>query len=147
MEKENSILNGSLSFPLYACSKEVIKRYKKRLDKLDLTYTQYLTMQVLWERGNINVKELGLYLYLDSGTLTPLLKKLENKKYIKRDRSSKDERNLVISLTEKGKELKKETSHITEEVESSIKGLTKEDKKVLNNLLNKMTIEFNKDEE
>jgi DNA-binding MarR family transcriptional regulator len=104
-------------------------------------------MQVLWERGNINVKELGLYLYLDSGTLTPLLKKLENKKYIKRDRSSKDERNLVISLTEKGKELKKETSHITEEVENSIKGLTKEDKKALNNLLNKMTTDFNKDEE
>ena len=70
-------LDSQLCFPLYACSKEIIRRYKPYLDKLDLTYTQYITMMVLWEHSDINVKELGKCLYLDSGTLTPVLKKLE----------------------------------------------------------------------
>ena len=83
-------LENQLCFPLYVCSKEIVKKYKEYLDKIDLTYTQYITMMVLWDKKNINVKELGENLYLDSGTLTPLLKKLETKGYITRARSKDD---------------------------------------------------------
>ena len=76
-------LENQLCFPLYACSKEIIKRYKPYLNEIDLTYTQYIVMMVLWEKEEINIKTLGERLYLDSGTLTPLLKKLETKGYIK----------------------------------------------------------------
>lgn len=109
-------LENQLCFPLYACSKEVIKKYKPFLDKLDLTYTQYITMMVLWEYGEINVKNLGEMLYLDSGTLTPLLKKLELKEYITRTRNSDDERNLIIKITSKGKKLKEQAKYVPLEV-------------------------------
>ncbi len=99
-------LENQLCFPLYACSREVVKRYKPFLDKLDLTYTQYIAMMVMWEKKCVNVKELGEYLYLDSGTLTPLLKKLELKGLLTRVRSEKDERNLVVTITDKGEKLK-----------------------------------------
>lgn len=99
-------LENQLCFPLYACSREIVKRYKPFLDKLELTYTQYIAMMVLWEKKCVNVKELGECLYLDSGTLTPLLKKLEAKGLVSRTRSEKDERNLVVSITEKGEQLK-----------------------------------------
>ena len=101
-------LDRQLCFPLYACSREMIKEYKPYLDKLDLTYTQYITMMVLWEKKSINVKALGDQLYLDSGTLTPLLKKLEAKGLVTRKRSSEDERNLIISITEAGEALKEQ---------------------------------------
>ena len=77
-------IENQLCFPLYVCSKEIIKKYKPYLNKLGLTYTQYITMMILWEVKEINVKSLGDRLFLDSGTLTPLLKKLEQKKYISR---------------------------------------------------------------
>lgn len=99
-------LENQLCFPLYAAAKEIVRRYKPYLDEINLTYTQYITMMVLWEHTQINVKSLGEYLYLDSGTLTPLLKVLEKKGYIKRERSASDERNLVVSLTEEGEALK-----------------------------------------
>ena len=105
-------LEYQLCFPLYACSKEIIKKYKPYLDEIDLTYTQYITMMVLWEYEEINVKTLGEKLFLDSGTLTPLLKKLENKGYIKKERFSKDERNVLVSITEKGKKLKEKAKNI-----------------------------------
>lgn len=106
-EKYDSLkIQNQLCFPLYACSKEIIKRYKPMLDKLDLTYTQYIVMMVIWEQKEINVKKLGECLFLDSGTLTPLLKKLENKGYISRKRSTDDERNLIISITDKGMKLR-----------------------------------------
>lgn len=101
-------LENQLCFPLYACSKEIVKKYKPFLDKLDLTYTQYIAMMVLWDKKEITVKELGECLYLDSGTLTPLLKKLEAKEYVKRSRSKEDERNLLISITDKGENLKEQ---------------------------------------
>lgn len=101
-------LENQLCFPLYACSKEIVKKYKPFLDKLDLTYTQYIAMMVLWDKKEITVKALGEYLYLDSGTLTPLLKKLEAKDYVKRSRSKEDERNLLISITDKGEKLKEQ---------------------------------------
>ena len=99
-------LENQLCFPLYACSREIIKQYTPFLDPLDLTYTQYITMMVLWEKSSVTVKELGKCLYLDSGTLTPLLKKLELKGYLTRQRSLEDERNLIVTITETGEALK-----------------------------------------
>ena len=99
-------LENQLCFPLYACSKEIVRRYKKYLDKLDLTYTQYIVMMVMWEEKELNVKELGDKLFLDSGTLTPVLKKLEAKGYVTRERSKIDERTLIVTLTDSGKELR-----------------------------------------
>jgi len=100
-------LKNQLCFPLYAASREVIKLYKPYLDSLDLTYTQYIAMTLLWEFDTLTVKEMGDYLLLDSGTLTPLLKKLESKGLVTRTRSTKDERNLNVSITEEGKALRK----------------------------------------
>lgn len=79
-------LCNQLCFPLYACAKEIVRRYKPYLDEIDLTYTQYIAMMVLWEHKQINVKDMGAFLYLDSGTLTPVLKKLEQKGYLTRER-------------------------------------------------------------
>ena len=105
-------LENQLCFPLYACSKEVIRRYKPYLDKLDLTYTQYIAMMVMWEKKEVTVTELGKYLYLDSGTLTPVLKKLEEKNYVIRNRSKEDERNLIVSITQEGEDLKEQAVQI-----------------------------------
>ena len=99
-------LDNQLCFPLYACAKEIVRRYKPFLDEIDLTYTQYIVMMVLWEEREINVKELGSRLYLDSGTLTPVLKRLEQKGLITRQRGDKDERVLTVSITKEGDELK-----------------------------------------
>lgn len=109
-------LENQLCFPLYVCSKEIVRRYKPYLDELDLTYTQYITMMVLWECKEINVKELGEKLYLDSGTLTPLLKKLETKGYIKRERSKSDERNLIVTITKDGEALKETAADIPQKI-------------------------------
>ena len=100
------LLENQLCFPLYAASREVIKRYRPYLDELDLTYTQYVAMMVLWAEEQISVKELGQRLYLDSGTLTPVLKNLESKGYITRHRSHEDERVLLAGLTEEGRALR-----------------------------------------
>ena len=125
------------SFPLYACSKEIIRRYKPYLDPLDLTYTQYLTLMALWEKKRITVKALGECLYLDSGTMTPVLKKLEAKGYISRTRSTEDERSVVIELTKRGEELSEETGYIPSKVNEQVK-LTEEESNMLNSLLYKI---------
>ena len=109
-------LRNQLCFPLYAASREVIKLYKPYLDELDLTYTQYIAMILLWEHKMLTVKEMGEYLFLDSGTLTPLLKKLEAKGYINRARSTKDERNLNVSITKEGEELEAKAAYIAREM-------------------------------
>ena len=138
MNKYDSLkLKNQLCFPLYACSKEIIKSYKPFLDKIDLTYTQYIVMMVLWEAKVINVKDLGDQLYLDSGTLTPLLKKLESKGYISRNRSDKDERNLMIKVTEKGMGLREEALSVPQEVSKCVK-LTSEEASFLYKILYKM---------
>ena len=113
-------LENQLCFPLYACSKEVIRRYKPFLDRLDLTYTQYIAMMVMWERKEVTVKELGECLYLDSGTLTPLLKKLEEKRYVVRNRSKEDERNLIVSITQEGEDLKEQAVCIPAELSACV---------------------------
>ena len=99
-------IENQLCFPLYAASREIIRTYRPFLDRIDLTYTQYITMMVLWEYGKISAKELGEKLFLDSGTLTPVLKSLESKGHILRTRSSEDERVLIAELTAQGEELK-----------------------------------------
>ena len=93
-------LENQLCFPLYACAKEIVKAYKPYLDELDLTYTQYITMMVMWEHRELRVKDVGERLYLDSSTLTPLLKRLEEKGYISRRRSTEDERDLIVTVTD-----------------------------------------------
>jgi MarR family transcriptional regulator, organic hydroperoxide resistance regulator len=101
------LLDNQLCFTLYAASRKVIQLYRPMLKKLDLTYTQYITMLVLWERGPLPVKDLGRHLMLDTGTLTPLLKKMEGKGLIHRTRSNIDERVVMIELTQIGSSMKK----------------------------------------
>jgi DNA-binding MarR family transcriptional regulator len=113
-------LENQLCFPLYAASKEVIRRHRPILKEIDLTYTQYITLLVLWENQHLNVKELGKRLYLDSGTLTPVLKYLERKGLLVRSRLQKDERHLEVKLTEKGYALKKEAENIPARVAQSL---------------------------
>ena len=138
-------LHGQLCFPLYACAKETIRLYKPHLDELGLTYTQYITMMVLWEKKCLTVKELGKELYLDSGTLTPLLKKLETKGYLIRERSKEDERNLFVSLTEEGEKLKDDALHIPYEMEKCVE-LDHEECLTLYRLLYKLLSNLDKEE-
>ena len=130
-------LSKQLCFPLYACARETIKLYTPHLEKLDLTYTQYITMMVLWEQKSLTAKELGRTLYLDSGTLTPLLKKLENKGLLTRRRSETDERNLIVTITPAGEELKDRALHIPETMAHCL-NLEREEIRTLYHFLYKM---------
>lgn len=130
-------LENQLCFPLYACSKEVVRKYKPFLDEIDLTYTQYITMMVLWEHKKLSVKDVGEYLLLDSGTLTPLLKTLEKKGLIVRTRSKEDERVLFVEITEDGIKLREKAVEIPSKVGSCIK-LDEEDAVQLYKLLHKL---------
>ena len=114
-------LERQLCFPLYACARETIKQYKPYLDELDLTYTQYIAMMVLWEKHSVTVKELGEALYLDSGTLTPLLKKMEAKGLLTRRRSEQDERSLIVRLTEAGEALKEKAVSVPYQMASCVR--------------------------
>ena len=114
-------LENQLCFPLYACAKEIVRRYQPSLEPLDLTYTQYLVMMALWEYEEQTVKELGQRLWLDSGTLTPVLKKLEAKGYVTRRRSEIDERSVVIAVTEEGRNLCDRASKVPAEVGACVK--------------------------
>lgn len=132
-------LQDQITFPLYLCSKEVIRMYSLELGKHDLTYTQYLVMQYFWEQKTSNVKEIGKTMLLDSSTLTPLLKKLESKGLITRKKSNLDERNLVLELTKKGANLKNEIIPIPHEMRKNSKINEKEEKelkKLLMKILN-----------
>lgn len=119
-------LDHQVCFPLYACSKELVRQYGPYLKELDLTYTQYITMMVLWEKKVASSRELSECLHLDYGTLTPVLKRLESAGYIKRERSEEDERLLTLTVTEEGEKLKKKAVHIPKEI-SKIVGLTQEE--------------------
>ena len=103
---ESLKLDNQLCFPLYATSREVIKLYRPYLDALDLTYTQYIALMVLWEHGTMSVRDMGKKLFLDSGTLTPVLKSMESKGFVVRRRCTQDERMVLVELTQKGEELK-----------------------------------------
>lgn len=113
-------LSNQLCFPLYACSRQIIKLYTPVLEPLGLTYTQYITLLALWETDNETVKSLGEKLLLDSGTLTPLLKKLEEQGLVERKRSESDERSVIISLTEKGILLKEVAAEIPDKIASCV---------------------------
>lgn len=113
-------LDNQLCFAFYVCSKEIIKKYRPLLSPFGLTYTGYIALLALWEKDNVTVKELGERLYLDSGTLTPLLKKLEELGYIRRLRSENDERNVYAVLTDKGRELKKEAAQVPVKLAGSL---------------------------
>ena len=113
---EALLLQNQLCFPLYAASKEVVRLYKPFLDEIGLTYTQYIAMMVLWEKRSLTVKELGEYLYLDSGTLTPLLKKMEAQGLVTRQRNAADERSVIVSLTVEGDKLRDSAAKIPEKI-------------------------------
>lgn len=134
-------LDNQLCFPLYACAKEIVRRYKPFLDEIDLTYTQYIVMMVLWEEREINVKELGNRLYLDSGTLTPVLKRLEQKGLITRQRDDKDERVLIVSITKEGDELKDKAVEIPVKMAGCV-SLEPQDAAELYRLLHKLLAGF-----
>ncbi len=143
MDKYDSLkLENQLCFPLYACSKEIVRHYRPYLDEIDLTYTQYIVMMVLWEENKINVKMLGKRLFLDSGTLTPLLKSLETKGYITRSRSKQDERNLDVCITKKGIELKDKAINVPKSMSSCIK-LSPEEAEILYKTLYKILSTLN----
>ena len=130
-------LENQLCFLLYASSREVIKKYHEPLKEIDLTYTQYITMMVLWTKQKINVKNLGELLFLDSGTLTPVLKGLERKKYITRTRNKEDERSVVVELTREGEQLKEKAVKIPSLITDCI-SLEQEDAINLYNILSKL---------
>ncbi len=123
MKYEALKLDNQLCFAIYACSREITKLYKPVLDKLGITYTQYISLLVLWEKDNITVKALGEKLYLDSGTLTPLLKKLESMELVNRTRDTVDERKVYVKLTDKGIKLKEQSIDIPNKILCST-GLT-----------------------
>ena len=129
-------LENQLCFPLYACAKEVTRRYKPFLDPLGLTYTQYITMMVLWEKKEVRVKDLGEVLYLDSGTLTPLLKRLEQKGLITRSRYQDDERALCVQITDLGETLQEKAKSVPEEMRACLP-LSAKEMQVLKKLLDR----------
>lgn len=136
-------LDNQLCFPLYACSREIVKQYTPYLDPLGITYTQYVTMMALWEHKVLSVKEMGKLLYLDSGTLTPVLKKLEEKGLVNRRRSREDERSLIVSLTEEGEALKEKAVEIPYRIAEVLR-IDSDDAKQLYHLLHKMLESYNK---
>lgn len=105
-------LENQLCFPLYACAKEVIRKYTPLLEPLGLTYTQYLAMMVMWEHKSISIRDMGRLLLLDSGTLTPMLKKMEKAGWIQRKRSTHDERVVMVTITAKGEKMHDDASEI-----------------------------------
>lgn len=134
-------LKNQLCFPLYACAKEVVRQYREPLEKLGLTYTQYVVMMVFWEFGGMSEKELGDKVHLDSGTLAPLLKRLEKQGYVMRERPEENERVLFITLTEEGEALKEEAVSVPDSMKGCI-DLPDEElwelKKLLDKALSKM---------
>lgn len=130
-------LDYQLCFPLYACGKEITRMYKPFLDEIDLTYTQYITMMVVWEEKQTSLKNIVNRILLDSGTLTPLLKKLESKGLIIRKKDTTDDRNLLIEITEKGLKLREKAISIPEKISSCI-NLTQDEIKTLYSVTSKI---------
>lgn len=136
-------LDNQLCFPLYACAKEVVRQYRKPLEELNLTYTQYVVMMVLWEHGTMTEGELGRRIHLDSGTLAPLLKRLEKSGYILRSRPDGNERKLLVSLTEQGERLKEKATSVPYAVTGCL-GLSQTELEQLKGLLDKALLKMEK---
>ena len=132
---EQLLLKNQLCFPMYACSRKIVGSYTPYLKPLGLTYTQYIVMMVLWEKESVSVGQLGETLYLDAGTLTPLLKRLEKAGYVTRERSKEDERIMVISITREGEKLKEKCKDIPGKLASAGSALTEKDARELYRLL------------
>ena len=132
-------LDNQLCFPLYAVSKEIVRHYKPFLDEMDLTYTQYIAMLVMWEQKELSVKQLGGFLYLDSGTLTPLLKTMEKKGWVTRKRSEKDERVLTVTITEAGEKLREKAITVPNKIAECI-NITAEEAMQLYTILHKILV-------
>lgn len=128
-------LENQLCFPLYACARKIVNAYTPFLKPLGLTYTQYIVFMVLWDKEEVTVGELGRSLQLDTGTLTPLLKKLEKDGYVTRQRAKEDERVTCVRITEKGDKLKETCKDIPLQVASTLKGLSEKDVKELYRIL------------
>ena len=132
-------LENQLCFPLYACAKAITRHYKPLLDQYDLTYTQYITMMVMWERESESVKGLGECLYLDSGTLTPVINKLIKKGYITKHRSEDDARGVIVEITETGRKLRDEMVNVPKQMGGCV-NLSDKDAadlyRILNTILN-----------
>ena len=137
-------LKNQLCFPIYLCAKEIQRRYAPLLDKINLTYTQYVVMMYFWEYGSSNVKTLGKTLLLDPSTLTPLLKKLEAKGYLTRTRSPEDERNLIVELTDSGRALQEKALEIPAQIGKCM-DLTEQEAVTLYKIINKVLTNVEKE--
>ena len=142
---DNSLLlENQLCFPLYACAKEVVRRYREPLEPLNLTYTQYIVMMVLWEFGEMTEGELGKKVHLDSGTLAPLLKRLDKAGYINRVRPENNENRLLLSLTEEGERLKEQALGVPPQMQGCIP-LSEDELYLLRDLLNRALTGMNEE--
>lgn len=144
----NNDLRSSIVYPIYLVSKEIIRKYNEYLSEYDLTYTQYLVMMYFFHEKKSNLKRIGKAMMLDSSTLTPLLKKLEKKGYIIREKSLTDERNLLVSITEKGEELKPKLKRVQTKIKK-MGNMTEEEINQLHEMLYKLLrtiIEENKND-
>ncbi len=139
--KEQLKLENQLCFPLYACAKEIVRGYTPLLEPLGMTYTQYIAMMVLWEHKSISIKDMGKLLYLDSGTLTPMLKKMERNGWLCRKRSQDDERIVIISITDKGEAMQEKATEVPIKMAQCLK-LNNEEAMHLYVLLHKMMKTF-----
>ena len=138
---ESLKLEYQLCFPLYACAKEIVRRYTPLLEPLGLTYTQYIAMMVMWEHKSISVRDMGKLLFLDSGTLTPMLKKMEKAGWIQRKRSERDERMVILTITARGEELHDKAAEIPSKMTRCVT-LENDEALQLYSLLNKMMKSF-----
>ena len=138
---ESLKLENQLCFPLYACAKEIVRRHTPLLEPLGLTYTQYIAMMVMWEHKSISVRDMGKLLFLDSGTLTPMLKKMEKAGWIQRKRSERDERMVILTITARGEELHDKAAEIPLKMTRCVT-LENDEALQLYSLLNKMMKSF-----
>lgn len=135
-------LENQLCFPMYVCAKEIVRRYTPLLEPFGMTYTQYIAMMVLWEHKQITVRDIGKLLFLDSGTLTPMLKKMERNGWLSRVRSKEDERMVIVSITEQGEALQERLSHIPTQMMAQCVKLNTDEAFQLYKLLTKMIQTF-----
>lgn len=134
---DNLLLKNQLCFPTYAVANKIVRKYKPFLDKLNLTYTQYIVMLVMWEKEKVNEKELCESLRLNTNTLAPLIKRLKEKGYTNINKDKLDKRNLVISLTPQGKELKEKAKDVPSSIAEEF-NLTSEEAVFLYKILYKI---------